>query len=71
MSIDYFTKWDKAMPTVKYDGKTIAFFIFNHIIAWFSILSDIVTDHRSHFQNEMMEELEAKMGFRHGHYSPY
>jgi hypothetical protein len=59
------------MPTVKYDGKTATFFIFNQIIARFSILSDILTDHGSHFQNEMMEELAAKMGFKHGHSSPY
>jgi hypothetical protein len=26
--VDYFTKWVEAMPIIKYDGKTIAFFIF-------------------------------------------
>jgi hypothetical protein len=31
--VDYFTKWVEAMPTVKYDGNTVAFFIFNQIIA--------------------------------------
>jgi hypothetical protein len=59
------------MPTVKSNGKTTYFFLFNHIIPRFSIPSEIVTDHGSHFQNEMMEELAAKMGFRHGHSSPY
>jgi hypothetical protein len=69
--IDYFTKWVEAMPTMKSDGKTAAFFVFNQIIARFGIPSEIVTDHGSHFQNEMMEELASKMGFRHGHSSPY
>jgi transposase InsO family protein len=59
------------MPRVKSNGKIVAFFVFNQIIARFGILSEIVIDHGSHFQNEMMEELEAKMGFKHGHSSPY
>jgi hypothetical protein len=69
--IDYFTKWVEAMPIVKSDGKTTAFFMFNQIIARFGIPSDIVTDHGSHFQNEMMKELALKLGFKHGHSSPY
>jgi hypothetical protein len=71
MAIDYFTKWDEAMPIVKSDGKTVTFFIFNQIIVGFGILSEIVPDHGSHFQNEMMEEIPSKLGFKHGHYSPY
>jgi hypothetical protein len=51
------------MPTVKFDGKSATFFVCNQIIAWFGIPSEIVTDHGSHFQDEMMEELAAKMGF--------
>jgi len=69
--VDYFTKWVEAMPTIKSDGKNVTFFVFNKIIAWFGILSEIVIDHGSHFQNEMMEELASKMGFKHGHSSPY
>jgi hypothetical protein len=47
--VDYFTKWDEAMPTVKYDGNTTSFFVFNQIISRFGILSEIVIDHGSHF----------------------
>ena len=46
---NYFTKWDEAMPTVKYDGNTTSFFVFNQIIFRFGILSEIVIDHGSHF----------------------
>jgi hypothetical protein len=53
--IDYFTKWVEAMPIIKSDGKTVAFFVFNQIIARFGIPSEIVTDHGSHFLNEMMK----------------
>jgi transposase InsO family protein len=53
------------------DGKTATFFVFNQIIAWFRIPKEIVTDHGSHFQNEMMTELASKLGFTHDHSSPY
>jgi transposase InsO family protein len=59
------------MPTVKSDGTMATFFISNQIIAWFGIPKEIVTDHGSHFQNEMMKELASKLGFKHIHYSPY
>jgi hypothetical protein len=68
--VDYFTKWVKAMPIVKSDGNTVAFFVFNQIVARFGIPSEIVTDHGSHFQNEMMEELASKLGFNNDHSSP-
>jgi hypothetical protein len=71
MVINYFTKWVEAMLTMKSDGKTVAFFIFNQIIGRFSVLSEIVTNHGSHFQNEMMVEITSKQGFRHGISSPY
>jgi hypothetical protein len=71
VAIDYFTKWVEAMPTFKYDGKTIALFLFNQIIAWFDIPKEIVTDHGSHFQNTMMTELTSNIGLRKEHLSPY
>jgi hypothetical protein len=71
MVVDYFTKCVEAMPNVKSNGKTTAFFMFNQIIAWFGIPSDIITDHGSHFQNEMMVELASKLGFKHDHSYPY
>jgi hypothetical protein len=38
VAIDYFTKWVKATPTVKFDGKTASFFVFNQIITKFQNL---------------------------------
>jgi hypothetical protein len=69
--IDYFTKWDEAMPTVKSDENTTAFFVFNQIISRFGIPSEIVTNHGSDFHNEMMVELASMLGFRYIHSSPY
>ena len=39
--------------------------LFNHIIDRFGVPQSIITDHGSHFCNQMMEELSAKLGFRH------
>ena len=48
VAIDYFMKWDEAMPYVE-DGKTAALFLFNHVIARFRVSQSTVTDHGSHF----------------------
>ena len=71
VAIDYFTKWVEAMPTYAKDGKTTALFLFNHVIARFGVPQSIVTDHGSHFWNQMMEELSAKLGFHHENSTPY
>ena len=59
------------MPTYAEDGKTVALFLFNHVIARFGVSQSIVTDHRSHFRNQMMEELSANLGFHHENSTPY
>ena len=53
------------------DGNITALFLFNHIIAKFEIPKAIVTDHGSHFQNKMIAELSAKLGFLHDNSTPY
>jgi hypothetical protein len=63
VAIDYFTKWVEVMPMFKDDGETAVLFLFNQIIARFSIPRDIVTDHGSHFQNQMMTELHQILGY--------
>ena len=45
VAIDYFIKWDEAMPAYAKDGKTTALFLFNHIIARFGVPYSIITDH--------------------------
>ena len=69
--IDYFTKWDEAMPKYAEYCKTATLFLFNHIIARFGVPQSIVIDHGSHFHNHMMVELSAKLGFRHENSTPY
>ena len=45
--------------------------MFNQIIARFGIPKVIVTDHGSHFQNNMMNELTTMLGFRQEHSSSF
>ena len=59
------------MPTVKSDGETVVHFVFNQIITRFGILKELVIDHGRHFQNQMMEELASKLGYKQDHYSSY
>jgi hypothetical protein len=69
--VDYFTKWTEVMLTLDKTGKTVALFIFNHIIAHFGVPQAIVTDQGSHFRNFMMSELTEKLGLRHKNSMPY
>jgi hypothetical protein len=69
--VDYFTKWVEVIPTFLNDGRNATLFVFNHIIARLSFPQAIVTDHGSHFQNQMMGELCTKLGFFHQNSSPY
>ena len=59
------------MPTYAEDGRMTTLFFFNHVIARFGVPQAIVTDHRSHFRNQMMVELSAKLVFCHENSTPY
>ena len=59
------------MPTYKNDSDTEALFLFNQVISRFGIPREIVTDHGSHFQNQLISELSLKLGFLQEHSSPY
>ena len=71
VAINYFTKWVEAMPTIKSDDETVAYFVFNQIITRFDIPKELVTNHGRHFQNKMMEDLASKLGYKKEHSSSY
>jgi hypothetical protein len=71
IAVDYFTKWVEAMPMFKDDGEIATLFLFNQIIARFDVPREIVTDHSSHFQNQMMTKLTSNLGLQQEHSSPY
>ena len=56
---------------IKYDSETATHFLFNQIITWFGIPKELVTNHGRHFQNQMMEELALKLGYKQDHSSYY
>lgn len=70
-SVDYFTKWAEEMPTYSTDGKTMAQFLFNHVISRFGIPQAIVTDHGSHVRDYMMAKLASALGLCHNGSTPY
>ena len=70
VAMDYFMKWVEVMPTFDNTGKTVALFIFNHIITRFGIPQSIIIDHGSHFRNFMMFELIEKLGLQHENSTP-
>jgi hypothetical protein len=69
--MDYFTKWDETMPTIKSNGETTPIFVFNQIIDHFRISKEIAIDHGSHFHNEIMTKLASKLGFKQDNLFPY
>jgi len=59
------------MPTLSSDGKTMAQFLFNHVITQFGVPQAIVTDHGSHFHGHMMTELTTQFGLCHDSSTSY
>ena len=51
--------------------RTIAYFLFNHVITRFDVPKYIITDNGSHFRNSFMDELTTKLGLRQYFSSPY
>eukprot|EP00253_Pinus_taeda_P033788 PITA_33788 len=71
VTVDYFTKWTKAMPTLNNNDEMAALFFFNHVVSRFSVPQAIVTNHGSHFHNHVMVELATKLGLSHDNSIPY
>ena len=71
VDVDYFTKWEDVIPTIKVDGETTAHFVFNQIITRFGIPRELVTDHGRNFHNKMMEDFSSKLGYKQEHSSSY
>ena len=65
VAVEYFTKWEEAIPTFYNTTKTATYFLFNHVITRFGVPKYIVTDNGIHFRNSFMDELTTKLGLRH------
>ena len=53
VAIDYFTKWAEAMPTFNNTVETVVRFFFDHVITCFGVPKQLVSNHGTHFQNDM------------------
>jgi len=71
VDVEYFTKWDEAMPTYTNDSATSTLFLFNHAITRFGVPKWIIASHGKYFQNHMILELATKLCFHHKHSNPY
>lgn len=71
MVVDCFTKWVEAMPTFNNIVATMTLFFFNHVIARFVVLKQLVSDHGRHFEDEIWHELSSLLGFEHQYSSSY
>eukprot|EP00253_Pinus_taeda_P005654 PITA_05654 len=71
VTVDYFTKWAEAMPTLNNNDKMADILFFNDVVSRFGVPHDIVTNHGSHFCNHMMVKLAAKLELSHDSSTPY
>ena len=55
--INYFTKWEELIPTFNYIDTSTTHFFFNNVISQFGVHKQLVSDNRTHFGNETIEEL--------------
>lgn len=69
--VDYFTKWEDAMPTFNNLPKIATRFFLNNVITHFEILKQLVSDHITHFQDDLFQDLSHLLGFFHEFYMPY
>ena len=71
VAMDYFTKWEQSMPIFNNLADTTTHFFFNHVIYHFLIPKELVSNHGTHFQNKLFQDLYHLLGFFHDFSSPY
>ena len=71
VAVDYFTKWTEAMPTFDCKAETATHFFFNHVITWFGVPKQLVSDHGAHFQDTVWAELSTMLKFEQRYSSSY
>ena len=64
-AVDYFTKWAEAIPTFDCKSETMARFFFNHVISWFGVPKQLVSDHGTHFEDVVWAKLSTMLKFEH------
>lgn len=69
--VKYCIKWEEVMPTFNNTTETTTKFFFNHVITHFGVPKQLVSNHGTHFQNDMLQDLSHLLGFVHDFSTPY
>ncbi|CAF1203337.1 unnamed protein product, partial [Didymodactylos carnosus] len=68
---DLFTRWITAVALPSSTTAVTAEAIFKHYICHYGVPVTILSDHGSHFRNQLLQALERKIGIHHIFSSPY
>lgn len=71
VAIDYVTKWAKAKALLDNIAKSIAWFLFDQVIARFGCPLEIVSDQGRHFMNAVIKHLTHTFMIKHRKSTPY
>ena len=71
VAMDYLTKWAEAKAIVKNDARTIAKFLYEHVLTRYGLLIEIVSDQGVHFINKVIEFLLEEFTVIHRRIAPY
>ena len=71
MSVDYMTRWAKAMAAASVTAKEVAKFVFENICYWFDTQLEIFLDRGLGFSQDLMGELMKNLGIACCHSTPY
>ena len=70
VAIDYFTKWVEAESYAKLNAKSVVKFLKKNILYRYGVPYELISDHGSHFQGEVLKLLE-KFKIAHHMSAPY
>ena len=71
VSVEYMTRWAKAVPTSRITTKDVAKFVFNNICCRFGTPLEIISGRGPGFRGDLMKELMIELGVKHRNSTPY
>src|SRR6266542_5593532 len=71
IAMDYFLRWPEARPLIHANARQVTKFIYEEIIYRFGASRVLQSNRRTHFVNEVIQELTDKFQIRHSLSSPY
>ena len=71
IGIDHWTKFIELVPTITFDAKTTALFVFNNIICRYGMVEQILSDQGVNFESHLFKHLCSLLGTEKLHSSTY